>query len=369
MDSVEQWALKRSRLAGLLLVVVAWAFLGAGSSGAIPRSPGVAQGSVAASRIYWSQFVDSDFSGSRIVVGDPAGRHVRILTHPAAGVHDIDPQVSPDGSLVLFERDYADGSADVAVVGANGRGERVINLRCVDPCAADVEPTWTPDGRHVVFTRVVGPFDRVNDSAASAVLWRTDLQGKHLARLSQRGIDGKYEDYRATFAPDGYIVFIRVRNADVNPAAFRMDADGSDVRRLTPWRLQADTLSVSPARKGPTRNLVVFETYGHSTPSGTASAVATVSANSRCGKGCATHIRYLTSPHSLPVQNFNPAWSPDGRQIAYVRFSSVESDDPPVRGDIWRMRWDGAHKRRVSHSLLFEFRPAWGRSPHSSLRR
>ncbi len=254
-------------------------------------------------------------------------------------------------------------TSKIGVVGAGGRGERILNLHCTDPCVGVGTPTWTPDGQHIVYTRGIGPFDQVNGSLRSAVLWRSDLSGRHQSRLSQPGIDGVFEDYNATFAPDGYIVFIRVRNADIKSAAFRMDADGSHIRRLTPWSLDADELSVSPARTGPSKNLVVFETYGHGQPAGTAQAIATVSANSRCREGCAEHVRYLTSPGSLPVQHFNPAWSPDGRQIAYVRFSYVKTANPPVRGDIWRMRWNGAHKERVSHSLLFEFRPAWGTHP------
>lgn len=156
-------------------------------------------------------------------------------------------------------------------------------------------------------------------------------------------------------------MFLRIRNADIKSAAFRMNADGSNVRRLTPWSLDADELFVSPARTGPSEDLVVFETYGHGPPDGVAQAIATVSATSRCGDHCASHIRYLTSPGSLPVQNFNPTWSPDGKQIAYVKFSYVETDTPPVHGDIWRMRWDGQGKAPVSRSpILFDFRPAWG---------
>jgi Tol biopolymer transport system component len=214
-----------------------------------------------------------------------------------------------------------------------------------------------------VFTRVMGPFDAVNESARSAVLWKSKLDGSRLVRLSEPGIDGVFEDYGATFAPGGYIVFIRVRNADIKSAAFRMDADGSNVRRLTPWSLDADELSVSPAKSGPSEDLVVFETYGHGAPDGISQAVATVSAKSDCRHGCG-RIDYLTRPRSLPVQHFNPTWSPDGEQVAYVRFSFVENDTPPVRGDIWRMRWDGADKTSVSRSpRLFDFRPAWGWRP------
>jgi Tol biopolymer transport system component len=333
-------------------------------------SPGVARATPAtgnqgddgnATRIVWSRFVALDFSAARIVIADAQGRGVRELTHSSNGVVDIDPQLSPDGRLVTFERDLPDGRAQVVLVGSDGRGERVLDLGCVDPCAADVSPTWAPDGRHILFTPVVGPFDQINGSARSAVLWRADLRGGHRERVSPPGIDGAFEDYHATFAPGGYLVFVRVRNADIMSAAFRMDRAGTHVRRLTPWAVDADLPFVSPARTGPTRDLVVFETFGHGPPDGTSSAIATVPATCRSESECAEQIRYLTSQHALPVQNFNPGWSPDGRRIVFVRFSSSAS--APPRGDIWSMRWNGEERKPVSRSPLFEFRPSWGRAP------
>ena len=46
--------------------------------------------------IVWSHFVDLDFTAARIMVSDPTGQHPRPLTHPAAGVVDINPRVSPN---------------------------------------------------------------------------------------------------------------------------------------------------------------------------------------------------------------------------------------------------------------------------------
>jgi TolB protein len=313
----------------------------------------------AAEVIVWSRFVDLDFSAARIVLARPDGTHVRELTHSANGVVDIDPKVSPDGRRVVFERDLPDGSATIVVVRTDGSGEHALDLGCTDPCAADVTPTWTPDGRHIVFTRVVGPFDKVNDSATSAVLFVANLSGRHPTRLSPLGIDGVYEDYNASFAPAGYLVFTRVRNADIKSAVYRMDRNGA-TSRLTPWSVDADEASVSPARSGPTRDLVVFETFGHGPPDGVAQAVATTRARCHSADGCPGHIRYLTSPSSLPVQNFNPAWSPSGRRIAFVRFS-FDPSAPPARGDIWTMTWKGTAKKAVTASPVFDFRPAWGR--------
>ena len=148
----------------------------------------------------------------------------------------------------------------ILVVGTNGRGEREVPIECTDPCADHGSRRGRRTGGISSYTLVVGPFDLVNDSARSAVLWVTDLDGTHLKRLSEPGIDGSLEDYKASFAPDGYIVFTRVRNADVKHAAFRMNPDGTHVRQLTPWEVRADNAQVSPARSGPTHNTVVFET-------------------------------------------------------------------------------------------------------------
>ena len=76
------------------------------------------------------------------------------------------------------------------------------------------------DADRINFTRVMGPFDLVNDSARSAVLWTATLDGTDLQRLSEPGIDGVYEDYFARYSPDGsYIVFTRVRNDALHVAA------------------------------------------------------------------------------------------------------------------------------------------------------
>jgi hypothetical protein len=66
-------------------------------------------------------------------------------------------------------------------LGRNASSTRDALIRA----AADIIPGWTPDGRHITFSRVVGPF--VNGNAASAVLYTAELDGSHIRRLSEPG--------------------------------------------------------------------------------------------------------------------------------------------------------------------------------------
>jgi len=317
----------------------------------------------ARTQIVWSS-VDSDFARQRLVTAQPDGSNRHDLTDPKAKhTNDIDAQFSPDGTQVAFERDLRK-DAQIVIIGADGQNERVVDLGCVDPCADDIAPTWSPGGARLLFTRVVGPFDLPNDSAHSAVLWSALPDGSGVQRVSEPGIDGVYEDYYARYSPDGsYIVFTRIRNDPFNSAIFRMNADGTDVRRLTPWRIDADLADLSPAASGPTKDLIAFETYGHGAPEGKSSNVATVPSTCTSLSDCRKQIRYLTDHHGGPRASFNPTWSPNGRRIAYTKFSDENKNHPCCVGDIYTMRPDGSGRKAVSTSPKFEYRPDWGVAP------
>ena len=156
------------------------------------------------------------------------------------------------------------------------------------------------------------------------------------------------------------MVFLRIRNSDITSAAFRRDPNGH-VTQLTRYSLDADTLSVSPAASGPSKDLVVFETFGHGAPDGVAAAVATVPATCASRARCAGRVRFLTPRRSLPDQHFNPAWAPDG-QADRFRAVLVRRPRPGGRRHLADGHGTARIKRPVSTSPLFEFRPAWGAS-------
>ena len=63
-------------------------------------------------------------------------------------------------------------------------------------------------------------------------------------------------------------------------------------------------------------------------------------------------LRRLT--HTRVVHEFSPAWSPDGRSIAYVRRSFADENHPGPF-EIWVMRANGSHAHFVARGTD----PAW----------
>ncbi len=303
-------------------------------------------------RLVWSRFHPDD-EAIGLMTADVDGRHERELTHPPSGVSDTEPVRSPDGRRVVFNRESADG-VQIVIARVDGKGGvTVVDTGCREPCADDINPGWTPDGRHLTFTRVVGPFDPVTNDAASALLYTTRLDGTHLRRLSERGNDGSAEDVHARFAPDGkYLVFVRVQRISgiVRVAIFRMTPAGTRVQQLTPWELNADRASVSPARKGPTAGLVAFETHGGPEP--TQGDIATLPGACRSLASCTAGIRLVTANTGTDKSSFAASWSPNGQRLAYAEAG-------PSGLDIWTARYDGRHASQVTRSPLPDFSPAW----------
>jgi hypothetical protein len=153
------------------------------------------------------------------------------------------------------------------------------------------------------------------------------------------------------------IVWSRIATHGQNQKLVTAAPDGSGLLQLThPPNRQFDIDS-----SGPTKDLVIFETYGHETPPGESSNVATVPTTCTSLSDCKHQITYLTTYHNGVRAAFNPSWSPDGTRIVYTEFKGT--DDDCCKGDIYTMDANGKHRTAVSKSPLFEYRPDWGVAP------
>ncbi len=302
-------------------------------------------------RVVWTNAPDNTFSVGHLVSARPGGGGFRMLTPDTPGVNDIDASTAPNGEQIVFQRDHGD-STHLRIVDAEGRHDHALRLGCSDPCLADVAPVWLGNGR-IAFTRLVLPFDP-GGFLHSAVLYTARPDGSEVRRLSTAGIDGRYEDSYARLSPGrDYITFLRQRNADGAVALYRMTPHGGHVRQLTPFGPHIGNYDLSPARSGPTADLLAFDTFREGQ---TSLDIATVPATCAALANCAAKIRFLTHNAGGARRNGNPTWSPDGKRLAFTERDSIDDVD----ANIVTARPDATDRRLVSRSPLFDYRPDWG---------
>src|SRR5439155_6353674 len=102
-----------------------------------------------------------DPNTAQIFARDPDGSE-RQLTHFSGGA--VRPAWSPDGSRIAFERWFPPNHPDeIYVMNADGSGLKALLMkgcRAIPHCLSDDQPTYSPDGKRIVFQRVYKPFDR-----------------------------------------------------------------------------------------------------------------------------------------------------------------------------------------------------------------
>ena len=224
---------------------------------------------------------------------------------------------SPDGKWIAFSRDAGDrGQESLWIVAAAGGDPRRLT-DCRSGCA-DVQPTWSPNGRLLLFQRV------------GAGLYTVQADGSDLTRVALNGSDPKW-------SPDSRRIAF-----DSGPDTISVaDADGSSLRVL--FAGARGTGPGAPSWSPDGRKLVFFNTPGR--PGHFVAEVWTMNAD---GSG----KKRLYRSDCCVGEWAAPVWSPDGKQIAFSADSA---------GGTFVMHADGTGLRRVSpstsSSLSWQTRP------------
>jgi hypothetical protein len=125
---------------------------------------------------------------------------------------------SPDGTKLLYDAG-TDSGFGIFVMNLDGSG--VIQLNATDQ---DYDPSWSPDGTQIVFTR--------QEEGAESDIWVMDADGTNVRRLTNDG-PGSTNLY-PTFSPDGSKIAY-VAGVTGGPGALEiMNADGGDPVELVP---------------------------------------------------------------------------------------------------------------------------------------
>ncbi len=303
------------------------------------------------------RFVNSPLR-QEIWVAQPDGSGVHRLTVAPANYLDSEPDWSPDGGTIAFNRcaplhgNAGEGRCTIWIVRSSGAG-----LRQLSPCGASAtnfgscpdqnHPSYSPNGKELAFaaytgvpgfciapttlahTRCFYPFGHRHDAPdIDSVEWSPS--GMELA-LTVRNDNGKH------FKPVG------------GSAIFVIGRDGSRLRRLTPWRLHAGE-GVDWAPDG-SRILFQSLTAHYEVPGGEIGDLYTVSlADSK--------LQRLTHANDGVLVG---SFSPDGTRIVYA---TTDGAVPNLGGqtypDVVTIAAHGGAVVQVTHTKNVEGPPDWG---------
>jgi Tol biopolymer transport system component len=251
---------------------------------------------------------EPDLAWYAICVVKTDGTARRQLTH---GLEASDPSWSPDGRRIVFTRHRSGGERvsfqydELYVV--DSAGESVRKLTDNRTGFTIAKPSWSPDGRFLAFVR-----GRTLPSAGVTLgaVFVMNEDGTGVRRITRGPLDSSPE-----WSPDGTrIVFTRAEDytSFANADVYVVGASGGEARRLT---TTAHRLETEPVWSPDGRSLV----FATATPRTQFNGRAALHVMGSAGGG----QRRLADVRLFSRQPGNLAWSPDGRAIA-LELSTAE---------------------------------------------
>jgi Tol biopolymer transport system component len=233
-----------------------------------------------------------------------------------------EPTWSPDGRHVAYvEQPYG------VIVVLNLRTHAITGFGPGDA------PRWSPDGSKLAFSRLVEYTAPAGGSICDSgpipvpfLAWEEDIFTAPLDGTAARNLTNTIDVQEVPLAwlPSGRIAF--QYNTPSGPVVATMNADGSDVQRVNlPGWVDAATWSPTGQQLAYVANNRIYV------------------ANADGGNPRAITRNWQNA--------YQPAWSPDGRKLAFARFGSINTSG------IYVMNSDGRHMRHVLSGWQTE--PSW----------
>jgi Tol biopolymer transport system component len=329
-------------------VLAIFATLGTAATAAWATAPGKN------GQLVFRRYLDADKTTGALFTANPDGSRMRQLTRPAKGVVDQQPDWSPNGKKLAFERKVPcpagglrnglDNTCDlVYTVGRNGKAlKALVPCDFADHCHGENSPAWSPDGSKIAFRYGFSDPAFVDSFNYSAGIWIVDARGGGLHQVTQV-TPGSSWDSDPQWSPDGKkLVFVRDDLKEQASALFTVSLDGTGLRQVTPWSLNGgDGPDWSPNGKW-----ILFRAQ----PSDGSSNVYKVHPD---GSG----LTNLTKQAPSGLHYLSSSFSPDGRKIVSAR---TPGTGPDGAADVVVMNANGSHVRAVTKSPLWESAADWG---------
>lgn len=189
--------------------------------------------------------------------------------------------VANDGRTAYTVR--VKGDQDIWTMNADGSGNRQLTF----DSKANFSPTFSPDGRYIVF---------VSTRAGNLDIWRMDADGANPIRLT----DSPDQDGEPNVSPDGKYVYYDVLDKDRKLAIWRVALAGGPVEQVT--KFGAESPIISPDGK----SMICKVQDSINDPGAKLALVSTSGGN------------IVSTFDSSAVNARTVRWSADGSSIVYV---------------------------------------------------
>jgi TolB protein len=274
----------------------------------------------------------------------PDGTGLRRVTNLVVPKNQSGPEQanwSPDGSKIIFDAGYeqtATGTINVFTIAPDGNG---LTKLPIPVGRFDGAPAYSHDGTKISF-----------DWGASATptspngIDVANSDGSNPRRLTKLA-NSKTYDTRSNWSPDGkWLAFTRVLPSGEN-ADFKVRADGTGMKRLTSWAMDANN-----AKWSPDGSKILFNSYADPKP-GKDANIYTMRPD---GSG----IVQLTHYTGGKLQAYVGGWSPDGTHVVF--HLRGPSETALGLNQLFVMNADGTGVRQLTHlpQGMNPSHPAWG---------
>lgn len=266
----------------------------------------------------------SDRTGlSDVFTMDATGAAVTDVTGSAT-VEDRSPVWSPDGKHIAFTRiTRTGGKPDLYMMNANGSARQRLTKTPVP----ERDPTWSPDGTMLAYSARVSP-------SGPFRIFVVEADGTGRTQLTTQAAGSA--DRAPAWSPDGTrIAFVSDRDGGF-PELYLVNVDGTGVERFT----TNTSIDGNPSWSPDGTRIAVERCCADGTSEIYALDVATRAE--------------IDLTNSAGMQEFDPVWSPDGARIAYVAFAVGEGNI-----DVWAMNADGSGQTRLTTHAALDLSPSW----------
>jgi CSLREA domain-containing protein len=243
----------------------------------------------------------------------------------------------PRAESIAFESNR-NGSSEIFLM--NPDGSNPVQLTHDPQGVTDTLPSISPDGKTIAYQ---------SNAGGSNQIWEINSDGSNPRQLTSSDAN-QGTNQQPTFSPDGTrIAFDSNRNG--NFQLFVMNADGTGQTQVT-----HTNGSVGGSGWSPDGSQIAFNDDATEE-----NEIYTVNV----GTGA------VTAPLTSAGQNRNPHWSPDGSEILFVSsrcdpFTQASPEPPICQGgeSVFLMNADGTNQQNLTQAPIFDADPAW--SPDGS---